>query len=141
MTIDGYTLVACHELGHHLGGAPLFSGQDWASVEGEADYFATTKCVKAMWGHASKARMDAASQVLANTLARLEGSKNPKASTPDRSVVTSTFEDHPAAQCRLDTYLAGVKCNAQGEFSMTDSRVGACDDGTVGARPHCWFKP
>ena len=34
LTGDGFALVACHEIGHHLGGAPKFSA-DWASVEGE----------------------------------------------------------------------------------------------------------
>ena len=38
-----YAMILCHELGHHLGGAPRFA-DSWASVEGEADYFATLKC-------------------------------------------------------------------------------------------------
>ncbi len=47
-TIEGMALVACHELGHHLGGAPKISGwgSEWASNEGEADYFATLKCLR-----------------------------------------------------------------------------------------------
>lgn len=47
MTIDSLALVICHELGHHLGGAPKKSQilwTDWASTEGQADYFATAKC-------------------------------------------------------------------------------------------------
>ncbi len=48
ITEDGFALVACHELGHHLGGAPkvgnLFS--KWATNEGGADYFATLKCLR-----------------------------------------------------------------------------------------------
>jgi hypothetical protein len=49
MTKDGFLLVACHETGHHLGGAPKISSwffSDWASNEGEADYFATLKCLR-----------------------------------------------------------------------------------------------
>lgn len=49
-TFEGMALVACHEMGHHLGGAPKISGwfgwNDWASNEGEADYFATLKCLR-----------------------------------------------------------------------------------------------
>lgn len=43
-TVDGYTLVLCHEIGHHLAGKPLASS--WASNEGQSDYFATAKCLR-----------------------------------------------------------------------------------------------
>ncbi|MEK7388109.1 MAG: hypothetical protein AAB036_00265 [Elusimicrobiota bacterium] len=47
ITQDGFALVACHELGHHIGGAPKYSnGLDWASNEGQADYFANLKCLR-----------------------------------------------------------------------------------------------
>ena len=48
-TEEGMALVACHELGHHLGGAPKIAGwfgDDWATNEGGADYFATLKCLR-----------------------------------------------------------------------------------------------
>lgn len=47
MTDDSLALTICHEIGHHLGGAPrtfLYGG--WPSAEGQADYFATSKCLK-----------------------------------------------------------------------------------------------
>jgi hypothetical protein len=50
ITADGFALVACHELGHHLGGAPkkkgLFSLSAWASNEGQSDYWGTMKCLR-----------------------------------------------------------------------------------------------
>jgi hypothetical protein len=47
MTEDGFALVVCHEIGHHLGGAPKKSGTySWSSTEGQADYFATLKCLR-----------------------------------------------------------------------------------------------
>jgi hypothetical protein len=49
ITQDGMALVACHELGHHLGGAPKYGGTDWAANEGEADYFANSKCLHRMF--------------------------------------------------------------------------------------------
>jgi hypothetical protein len=50
ITDDGFFLVACHELGHHLGGAPkVRSINSWASNEGQSDYFATLKCLRKVW--------------------------------------------------------------------------------------------
>lgn len=49
ITEDGYALVICHELGHHIGGAPkktINGMRFWASTEGQSDYFATLKCLR-----------------------------------------------------------------------------------------------
>lgn len=50
ITPDAFALVACHELGHHLGGLPKISswwgGAGWASNEGQSDYFGTMKCFR-----------------------------------------------------------------------------------------------
>lgn len=48
-TKDMVSLVLCHELGHHLGGYPKKAGNTWSSAEGQADYFATSKCLKRLW--------------------------------------------------------------------------------------------
>lgn len=48
MTKDAFTLVACHEMGHHLGGYPMYDKDRlrWASSEGQSDYYAALKCFK-----------------------------------------------------------------------------------------------
>lgn len=47
MTKDSLALIVCHELGHHLGGAPrTFLYDGWPSAEGQADYWASSKCLK-----------------------------------------------------------------------------------------------
>ncbi|MEC7275473.1 MAG: hypothetical protein VXV96_04060 [Bdellovibrionota bacterium] len=49
VTPDGFALVACHELGHHLGGQPRkrsWFGTAWASNEGQSDYFGSSKCMR-----------------------------------------------------------------------------------------------
>ena len=49
ITPDGLALAACHEIGHHIGGAPKKSswmGSSWITNEGQADYFATLKCLR-----------------------------------------------------------------------------------------------
>ena len=50
---DSYALVTCHEMGHHLGGAPHKVSErkgifikKWYSNEGQADYYATAKCFR-----------------------------------------------------------------------------------------------
>src|SRR5690606_7932026 len=45
MSPGGMLLVACHEVGHHLGGAPK-KGLRWASSEGQSDYYGTLRCVR-----------------------------------------------------------------------------------------------
>lgn len=53
MTKDGFMLVACHEIGHHIGGAPKIASwwgsNDWATNEGGSDYFASLRCMRAMF--------------------------------------------------------------------------------------------
>ncbi len=51
MNADGFLLVACHEIGHHLAGAPKIGGwmSNWASNEGQSDYFAGLQCLRRIW--------------------------------------------------------------------------------------------
>ncbi len=51
VTPDAFAMVVCHELGHHLGGAPKVasSGMAWASNEGQSDYFASLKCFRKIY--------------------------------------------------------------------------------------------
>ncbi len=46
MTEDGFLLTVCHNIGHHLGGFPR---AEWSSMEANADYFTTLKCLRRMW--------------------------------------------------------------------------------------------
>jgi hypothetical protein len=171
MTMDGYAGVACHELGHHLGGAPQFSDGGGMSVEGESDYHVGAKCLHKYFADDDNIALMAGKQidplviancsaayvgdaanialcersslagfVIADILRDLEGSATIAFNTPDNNKVSQTDEEHPAAQCRLDTYFASALCTVSPdiEFSDTDATVGACMDG-MGARPQCWF--
>lgn len=49
ITEDAFALVACHEIGHHIGGAPKkksYWSSSWASNEGQADYWGNMKCFR-----------------------------------------------------------------------------------------------
>lgn len=139
VTPDGFALVVCHELGHHLGGMAFYGNDDWAASEGQSDYFATQACARRIWRGATAVnatfratapadvksrcsvwqttanqnlcyRTAAASQSLANLLSALNSQGVPKVSTPDRTQVATTQVSHPRGQCRLDTYIAGATC-------------------------------
>jgi hypothetical protein len=139
ITPDAFALVACHELGHHLGGFPFF-GNEWGASEGQADYFAAQACAEMLWAddvavnatyrdtasvevkrQCNRAyqsdlaqnlcfRIAAAGQSLANLLAAMENSPPPDFATPDSGVVTQTVTSHGGPQCRLDTYFSGALC-------------------------------
>ena len=55
LTKDGFAMIICHELGHHLAGfsfrkgGGLFGGT-WAANEGQSDYFASHVCARKLWG-------------------------------------------------------------------------------------------
>lgn len=55
ITEDAMAVVACHEIGHHIGGAPKVANfwSTWASNEGQSDYFAGLKCLRLYYTEAS----------------------------------------------------------------------------------------
>lgn len=172
MTNDGFLLLICHEIGHHLGGAPKIlrgtSGlRGWSSAEGQADYYATSKCLPQFFQLEEENKnidydLDVVNQSLA--LAKCSDSLCPRIvlaglsvghffaslvkGTPEPSLLLSdpvkvekTFYKHPNPQCRLDTYLSGANCDREREvsFDANDPRVGACVK-NQGARPMCWYQ-
>lgn len=189
ITRDGFTLVICHELGHHMAGYAFYQGDDWASNEGQSDYFATQACARRLWKNkaADNARLGAnapssakancnqvytseadrnmcyrianASISISKLLATLGGERAPKPENPDTRVVRRTVDDHPEAQCRLDTYLRGSYCRREFNFSVIPGKNNEVDmngasaeveafeyscsvsnSSKLEARPSCWFK-
>lgn len=170
MTADGYALVVCHEIGHHLGGEPRYDGIDigWASGEGQSDYFSVMKCLRRYWENSDNAaaisgreipqklidecsgdalciRTGLAGLSAANVFAALAwGTKAPRFESPDRKLTDKTILYHPKAQCRLDTYLQGSLCEVSHVEEMSTETMGACHEThghQKGMRPRCWFKP
>ena len=145
MTYLGYATVTCHELGHHLGGAPRYGNNtDWAANEGESDYWASKECMKAIGFTDEQIQQGALST--ASVLASLGGERAPSTSTPSAVVVRNTQDAHPPAQCRLDTYLDGGICKLRGDMSNTNPKINSCyyyPNGVKapGSRPRCWFAP
>lgn len=180
ITSDGFALVVCHELGHHIGGAPKKSSvfSSWASNEGQSDYFATAKCLRRVFradqqSEAVLAKLDVPETVI-NTCAEqfseeidqlicqrgamagmstaklFQALRNqttePSFDTPDSKEVTRTDHNHPATQCRLDTYYQGALCHIDelADVDQRDETKGVCyraHGDIIGLRPLCWFKP
>ncbi len=176
ITPDGFALVVCHEIGHHIGGAPRKSSawsNPWASNEGQADYFSTLKCLRRVWNDENNSEVISSMEIpaelktkcnssddvslcirggmagmsVAKLFQALYGETNgPKFETPSTKVVIKTDDNHPATQCRLDTYFQGALCEKSfNENVDAKSEVtGTCHGSTgqkIGLRPLCWFKP
>lgn len=175
-TDDGFMMVVCHELGHHIGGAPRYNKNDWASNEGQSDYFAGLKCMRRVLENddnisiVSKMTVDAeatrqcqlvyksaaeialcqrismAGKSLGSLLGSLGGNAKVNFDTPDKNIVTKTNDNHPKAQCRLDTYFQSALCDKPilDDVSKDDPIPGTCiakDGFKVGTRPLCWYRP
>ena len=181
ITEDGFALVICHEIGHHIGGAPKkvsYWSNSWASNEGQSDYWANLKCLRRVFKddnslrkvramndipaeleNKCKAVFETAAEravCIRGGMAGLSVSKlfqalrnaevEPKFETPDAKIVTRTDDNHPAYQCRLDTYFQGSLCQAHytDDVEQDHEVTGTCHGAIgsrIGTRPLCWFKP
>ena len=67
MTADGFALVICHELGHHLGGFPFkddSGSHGWAASEGQADYWGSQECLRKVFKNDLEENAKAATTVV-----------------------------------------------------------------------------
>jgi hypothetical protein len=139
VTPDGFAVVLCHEIGHHLAGYPFV--QAWAANEGSSDYYAVLACVRNLWRDGAdttaidpdsipatpRAHCDykwdnindrklcyrsmMASKSVSDLLGALRGN-TVSFDNHDTAVVSVTNHRHPNAQCRLDTMMAASMCDS-----------------------------
>lgn len=140
MTRDAFYSILCHEMGHHFGGAPkMFRGatelRSWSSAEGQADYYAATKCMPYLLERLpardefvvlDRYKRDLLGQVCfsencliiaqaAERVAKIFYDIRPQGPRPDilsrdHTEVLRTDHGHPVPQCRLDTFISGANC-------------------------------
>jgi hypothetical protein len=117
ITEDGFALVICHEIGHHIGGAPKVGTFDpWASNEGQSDYFATLKCLRKVF-------------LNDNNLAVIKKLKAPKAlidacaaawtSNIDKSICIRSG----LAGASVASLIASLKGQPESKFETPDMKV------------------
>lgn len=111
------TLVLCHELGHHLGGAPTAARGGWSACEGQADYWSTHACFHRVLPNDDA---QAAALRLTELYASMSGGAYPSRDAKDETIRERTWYGYPSPQCRLDTLLAGLAGRP---------------------RPRCWIGP
>lgn len=152
VTADGFSMVVCHELGHHLAGYSFKTSSGWAANEGQSDYFATQACAREIWGSDKEAnavyreratgvlkdncdkswanedeqnlcyRTALAGIELANLLSVLNNTSQTHIDTPSTATVNTTDHSHPEAQCRLDTYFQGALCAVNFDSAVIPGR-------------------
>ncbi len=158
-TKDAFAFLMCHEMGHHLGGTPTYPATSipWASAEGQADYYATLKCMRVMFAgednETAVTRLnppqflrDSCERQFTDRLDQLlcvrgamggyamtqiweNGSGTFQFDTPSSEKVNRTSHWHPENQCRIDTYFQGSMCevSASVDVSGTDALAGTCN--------------
>jgi hypothetical protein len=158
LTPDAFTLILCHEFGHHLGGYPFtvpheFGGSEWMSEEGQADYYASFVCAKALWkdqlaeNQKAEATVDTYAKRMcdrawlspqdrqlcyrtANAGQSMMNDLSDELGEPLASYERPETRAEFSVQCRLDTILQGALCGA--EFDL-NSIPGHLDPGGPGS--------
>jgi hypothetical protein len=162
MTKEGFLLGLCHEIGHMVGGYPLMDYTEY-STEGESDYYATHVCARKVFSAWAKKynlkKVGATVEICeknfdtqkekdvcvysvfgSKSLADVfyianKQTRSPEIDTPDNYVVKLTYQLHTPAQCRLDTFIAGIMCDK----SWDDKRIPTERNAVCRNRPTCWY--
>lgn len=125
--------ILCHELGHLLGGEPRqrIAGADWASLEGQSDFFAAKTCMPRFFKAYPQFSLNISEEVVKKCGDDLICQKTLQAGlemmnllqrysfkeyTPvDLQTLAPATEElitsYPSEQCRLDTYVHGARCH------------------------------
>ena len=166
MNPEGFALVVCHEIGHHIAGWPTYPRSPMAD-EGNSDFFSTASCARRIFAYNSPLKLPVTSELrgvincnrhqdpeqvdickrsyvgglsLAKLLARLAGDKTPAYETYSRKYVKQTKHEHPDAQCRLDTYYWGLICTKSWDDSKIPRTKSDFLNNSCATRPACWYK-
>lgn len=158
MNPNAIMLLICHELGHVFGGVPKqmrgrSSQRSWSTAEGQADYYSILFCAKKLKLEPTSEKYDfctddiqchalvKAAIDLAQIYAEIKFWPYPlDINAPDLSVVRETELLHPSPQCRLDTFIAAIKCLKPKVFNQETLNLLTCENHLY-RQPSCWMSP
>lgn len=110
MSEKAWIFSVCHEIGHILGGAPHVKDDknSWGSVEGQADFFATSVCLPKYYKNADEDELKNIRYETARSLADFfnnsDGEQWVNVEVLSSEIVDETIYDgYPSNQCRVDT--------------------------------------
>ena len=115
MSQDAFAALICHEIGHVIGGAPYQSikGADWASLEGQADFFAASTCLPRYFASLGAQSLEIRERTETAGYHLFLGLKQYSSETKNQALirgkkplpkVESTTQSYPSVQCRYETF-------------------------------------
>jgi hypothetical protein len=148
---DVFELILCHELGHIKGGEPFLEGTA-QSVEGQADFYASSVCLKRLWAEEGIPAEIDASIVSTLTQKLTESCENAYRIQNEISLCVRSSEAAMAFVQWLGYSEVGFFTPSPERATVTRTKFvfhpgGQCRLDTLFAgahgleRPRCWFAP
>jgi len=123
MTKDAFAAAVCHEIGHVLGGAPYqtINGSEWASAEGQADFFAANVCLPGYFKNIGVpateilSRVEKAGYEMLSSLAPYSSETSEELNSLrrfhklDEKVDATLINNYPTLKCRYETFRNSLK--------------------------------
>ena len=162
MNSNGLALFVCHEIGHIIGGEPLSTAKNnqWSTVDHQADYFATSICLKKYFTNLYKNKelklpkvsieskkkcenkyLNNAEDILicknimnaVEVMAKVFNFIDPeikKIEIFQTSLLPKVYDSYPTPQCRIESMRAGNFCAIE-NFPCKDKD---------NIKPSCWVQ-
>jgi hypothetical protein len=150
MNAYGYAIVACHEIGHIVGGPPYQSRSlsRWSSKEGQADYYATNVCMWHYVEHSDKPK-DIISYDESMTLCSIFYGDDPDKAENCKLIMSgiiafkdyfnsTTSKKNPVSLSRFDNTVVEETLD---KYPSNQCRLDTMVAGLFNLqRPRCWYK-
>lgn len=154
MNDEGHALIACHELGHILGGSPKIKIKEflWSSSEGQSDFYATNTCLKKYFRYLNGLRRLSVPAELSETAFTL--CRTTHADDLDFLICAHSMkgiEGFSSALMHLSQYEENlsiatsdrsvVRETLSDSYPSSQCRIDTLVQGALnGKRPLCWFR-
>jgi hypothetical protein len=104
--------VYAHEVGHHYAGEPRYPApNDWASCEGQADYWASLVSMRKVYP--GEEYLDVIFPAAEQLYKLFSTGLRFSLSVEEQVIYFAGSCNHPPADCRRDTYIAGAELRSK----------------------------